>query len=319
MLSMISDITNFCIASHNVNGMADVTKRRLAFKMYRKLKPAIICLQETHIKSSLLPVLKCQWGGEVYLAGESTQHNGVAVLISKNLDVNVTVIATDVIGRYIALKLEMDGRNLILLNVYFPTSGMERAQLDLLHDLGNVLEDYLGEDLVIVGDFNVCLDALLDRYNHVSADVRNLMFQKELLAFLDGFSLCDVGRIRNRNRKMFTWLRGTKASRLDYIFISEFLSGFVQAYNCYDAPFSDHRVISIQMGQKSIKRGPGFWKLDPTMLEREDVFEEISALIPKVRLETRLLNPQLSWEFLKRRVRETYHSTQKDYSGEGGE
>lgn len=84
----------------------------------------------------------------------------------------------------------------------------------------------MGEDLVIVGDLNVCLDPLLDRYNHVSAEVRNAGFQRELLAFLDSFSLCDVGRMRNRNRKMFTWLRGTKASRLDYIFISEFLSGF---------------------------------------------------------------------------------------------
>lgn len=106
--------------------------------MYRKMKNAIVCLQEIPIKSNLLPVLKCQWGGEVYLAGESTQHNGVAVLISRNLDVKVTVLATDAIGRYILLKLELDGRNLILLNVYFPTSGMERAQLDLLTDLSDV-------------------------------------------------------------------------------------------------------------------------------------------------------------------------------------
>lgn len=302
---MISDEVNFCIASHNVNGLADVTKRRMAFKMYRKLKSAVICLQETHIKSCLLPVLKCQWGGEVFLAGESSQQNGVAILISKNLEFKVTVLASDVLGRYLMLQLEIDDRAFILLNVYFPTSGMARAQLDLLAELEQLLEQHVGENLYIVGDFNVCLDSDLDRYNHVSSDVHNTEFRKELYAFINGFSLSDIGRIRNENRKMFTWTRGTKASRLNYIFVSEFLTGFIRDYNCYDAPFSDHRIVSVSLGQKSIKRGPGFWKMDPTILEREEVIEEIATLIPKVRIESATMNPQMSWEFLKLRIRET--------------
>lgn len=244
-----------------------------------------------------LPVLQCQWGGEVFLAGDSSQHNGVAVLISKNLGVEVSVIASDVLGRYIVLKLMIDDRSLILVNVYFPTSGLERAQLDLLLELEQLLEGYWGEDLLMVGDFNVCLDAVLDRYNHVSGEVHNPEFRRALLAFLEGLSLEDMGRAHNRNRKMFTWSRGAKASRLDYIFISDFLAGFVKGYDCFDSPFSDHRIISVSLGQKSIKRGPGFWKMDPTLLEREDVVEEINALIPNIRRDTCLLDPQLSWEF----------------------
>lgn len=65
------------------------------------------------------------------------------------------------------------------------------------------------------------------------------------------------------------------------------------------------------MGQKSIKRGPGFWKLDPTLLEREDVVKEISELIPKVRLEAGDLDPQQSWEVLKLRIRETFVSLRR--------
>lgn len=301
---MIPDDLSYCIASHNVNGIADVTKRRMAFKVYRKLKTAIICLQETHIKSSLLPVIKCQWGGEVFLAGESSQHEGVAVLISKNACISATVLVADMLGRYIALRIEIDGRSFILINMYFPTSGMARAQIDLLSEIEGLMEGYIGEEFLVVGDFNVCLDSVLDRYNHTSGDIHNAEFRNELLAFITGFSLSDIGRIRNPNRKMFTWSRGPKASRLDYIFLSDSMTGFVRDYCCYDAPFSDHRIISISMGQKSLKRGPGFWKMDASMLEREDIVEEITALIQSVREETGLLDPQQSWEFLKLRIRE---------------
>ena len=46
---------------------------------------------------------------------------------------------------------------------------------------------------------------------------------ENLNSFLDTNNMVDAWRTLNTNTKMFTWHRGNKRSRLDYIFCSEHL------------------------------------------------------------------------------------------------
>lgn len=124
-----------------------------------------------------------------------------------------------------------------------------------------------GDPFIFLSDFNVCLDTKLDRYNHSASEKRNPVFRQKLLSFIDDFSLCDVWRMRNVSNKLFRWFRGARASRLDYIFISNCMSGMLSNLGCTYISVSDHRLISISMGKKPDKRARGcgnlmwaYWK-----------------------------------------------------------
>lgn len=293
--------------SLNAGGLSDVSKRRLMFKELRKFKSSIFCIQETQWKEIILPVIKCQWGSEgVVIAGDASNMCGVAILASKDLNVKMTVLAQDRCGRFIIVRAKFSQVECIIVNVYFHTSNYERAQVQLLKDLMLLLEEFRGESLVFMGDLNVCVDAILDRYNHNSAEIRNPRFRSELLQFLIDFELSDVARQRNQNTKMFTWYRGSKASRLDYIFVSNCLTGFVTDTGYGDLALSDHRLISVTLGKPASKRGPGFWKLDVTLLEDKETVEAIGNLISHLNEEVTELNAQERWEFMKFRVREMF-------------
>lgn len=317
---IVTAVKEINFMSINANGLSDVTKRRMLFKSLKKYRSSVFCIQETHLKESLLPVIKCQWGcNGVILSGDASNMCGVAILLSRDLDAEITVLEKDRVGRFIMVRLKINGVEWILVNVYFPTSNYERAQIQLLEDISVKLEQYEGESFIFLGDFNVCLDTKLDRYNHTAVEIRNPAFRQNLLSFLDNFSLCDVWRLRNANNKLFTWFRGARASRLDYIFVPNCISGMVSSFGCTDISLSDHRLISVSLGEKPDKRGPGLWKLDVGLLERDAVVEEISTLIKSLEVETQGQNPQESWEFLKFKVREKFISIKSRINKERNE
>lgn len=184
--------------SLNANGLSDTTKRGMLFKELRKYKSSIFCIQETHFPEHLLPVIKCQWGADgVVLAGDASNMCGVALLCSKDLNVQINIIQKDRCGRYIIAEIIIGVLKWIVVNVYFPTSNYERAQIQLVKNLSELLDDYIGENILLLGDFNVCLNEELDRFNHSAVDIRNANFRTELLYLFENFSLVDIWRQRN--------------------------------------------------------------------------------------------------------------------------
>lgn len=106
----------------------------MVFLELKRYKRSIICLQETHINSAILPIVKSQWGHEIFVAGNSSQA-GLAVLISKDLQIKVEIISTDRCHNYMIMRLHKGDDSIVLVNVYGPTADREFEQLALLDRL----------------------------------------------------------------------------------------------------------------------------------------------------------------------------------------
>ena len=102
---------NTKIASLNVRGLANKTKREKTFAWLKEQPFSIILLQETH--SSIGSNLNWgkEWGNNLFLSGNSTNSKGVAILLKQNS--NATLIKhTDIsTGCLQALELEINEKN----------------------------------------------------------------------------------------------------------------------------------------------------------------------------------------------------------------
>lgn len=144
----------------------------------------------------------------------------------------------------------------------------------------------------------------LERMNYVGEKIRNIKFTEELQLLLEAFDMVDPWRIRNPRKHLFTWSRGDKASRLDYMFVSDCLQGKISKVVHVVVPYSDHRMI--YMGFQTIRKkgGKGFWKINNVLLEQPKVVVAIFELIRKKKIEYIDLDPVLKWELLKFEIRD---------------
>ena len=76
-------VDELIISTLNVNGLGDTDKRRDVFCSLRELKHDIFLLQETHIKHTDENYVRAVWGYELWIAGNSTNKNGVAILFNE--------------------------------------------------------------------------------------------------------------------------------------------------------------------------------------------------------------------------------------------
>lgn len=144
-------LKNFYVYSLNVNGINDRLKRRMLFSDLKKYKRCIFCLQETHLQEAILPILRTQWGQNLLVKGNLSQAGGLAVLFSRDLDVEWEILRTDVLFRYVLVRITHKQESFILVNVYCPTADKEGEQLDWLDRLEYALTPYLVEKLYCLG------------------------------------------------------------------------------------------------------------------------------------------------------------------------
>lgn len=84
----------------------------------------IVFLQETHTSNDN----ETRWGmwreGKYALSHGTNTSAGVAILFSKNLNVNILIVII-VKGRTLLIKVEFEGTIFVLINVYAPNNGHE--------------------------------------------------------------------------------------------------------------------------------------------------------------------------------------------------
>lgn len=73
----------------------------------------------------------------------------------------------------------------------------------------------------------------------------------------------------------------------------------MHAADVMNVSFSDHRLIYMSLGKKAVKRGPGFWKLDASLLNNGKVREAVIELTDKKKGEYVNLDASLKWDLLK--------------------
>ena len=100
------------ICTFNVNGLRDKVKRKAIFQIIRTRKIDICLLQETHSTHPTHLLWKNEWGGEIYFGHGGSNSCGVAILMRRGLTLKKTHEIIDPNGRYLIVRVEINGLSL---------------------------------------------------------------------------------------------------------------------------------------------------------------------------------------------------------------
>lgn len=95
------------IMSWNVQGVNDPLKRTMISTVMRRIHPAIIGLQETHLQDNTVSFLQYAWVGKAYHSTYSAFSRGVSVLIHKAIAYQELDSLIDISGRFIFLHCKI--------------------------------------------------------------------------------------------------------------------------------------------------------------------------------------------------------------------
>ena len=161
--SFITPMSEIRIASLNMNGARDRSKRAQLFELAKQKHFDVALLQETHSDAGNAADWAVEWDGLSLLSHNTSISGGVAILFSKSF----TPVSYDVVevlkGRLLKVRIRFENYVLVFICVYAPTKATER--LSFLDTLSTVLFDCNSEEYLFVGgDFN-CTERIIDR-NH---------------------------------------------------------------------------------------------------------------------------------------------------------
>lgn len=104
--------------SWNVKGLNNPVKRRKVLSFVKSRRYSIVYVQETHLSSPESQRLFVDWVGFVGVSSSSSKSRGVATLISQHIQFKCIKQSSDEAGRMLLMLCVIQGRTLILANVY---------------------------------------------------------------------------------------------------------------------------------------------------------------------------------------------------------
>jgi exonuclease III len=300
--------SNMAIVTYNCNGLGDPKKlKRLLIKCNEMVnKGSIIFLQETHIVDT--GYLETIWKHKFVSNCIATNSAGVIILFNKQYD--QVYKHTDMEGRQLLVVIHSEEKKFILANAYFPNDhkqGITFAE-NIYTRILEAQANYPEYVTLYAGDWNVCL-APEDSINRAGSQselvLSNIIKHNNEIA-----ELSDAYRSVHAE-KGFTWKRGVKYSRLDYIFVSNCATNNISgATTDWAFEASDHAAVRVELTSKEeIEKGPGIVKVNIKILEDPVVSTQIGKEIEEMMNQCdESWNPHLTLEFLKVSIRTVFSS-----------
>jgi len=161
----------------------------------------------------------------LYYSHGANNARGVAILIRNKFDCIVQESVPDADGRFLMLKVLLDGEQALLVNVYGPDRD---SQLSSFHQnlLTHILEKGFDtiDNIITGGNFNCPLNPIVDKRGGNRIPRQSVINSTDYLQ--SEMDLHDISRIKNPTLRSFTWSQSEPLifSRLDYRLISNFLS-----------------------------------------------------------------------------------------------
>ena len=137
------------------------------------------------------------------------------------------------------------------------------------------------ENIILGGDFNCPLNPFLDKKGGILTPRKSVV--KTIESLQDELDLVDIWRIKNPTKKSFTWGQNSPMvfSRLDYWLISNSLYDSVTGTDIVPAIKTDHSGILLEFcNNVNDIKGPGYWKMNCSLLEDDDYSNDITVKIP---------------------------------------
>ena len=288
------------IATYNVHGIGAAAKRRKIFSFLRKSVHDIICIQESHSAKSVERFWKSQWSGQIFYAHGDTNSRGCLILIRKKLKTTVHRILSDPNGRYLMIDLEVDCYRFLLCNLYAPNSD----DVDFFQTVLNKAKEICPESLILAGDFNTAIfpgDKVAVSGNNSPGHPKCAKYLQNMLR---NINMQDAQKLKNPTSTRYTWIK-TKPSllmeRLDYIFVSNNLTGATLDADIDPAFASDHAIPHITLKDGVLgDKGPGYWKLNTRHLYDTEFCEKIRETIEDC---NKIIDMKIRWELIKMKSR----------------
>ena len=151
----------------------------------------------------------------------------------------MSTVISDPNGRFIIVTGRIGTNNLVLANVYGPNWDDENFFKNLFFSL----PDLNSHQLILGGDFNCCLDTLLD----CSSNRPYAPSSKAIQLFMEQNAASDAWRFFNPSTKQFSFfspVHGT-FSRIDFFLIDSKLLSSVTSYSYNPIVISDHAMRSL--------------------------------------------------------------------------
>ena len=295
------------ISSFNARGLADYKKRNIIFKWLYDNHRGIILLQETHSTVKSENEWQKQWKGKIIFNHGDSNSRGVAILIPDYLNIDILDEKTDEDGRILLVNLKYMDTIFVLCNIYAPTKDKKLKQLECLNVLQNILENYQDENFIIGGDFNLCINPNIDKKGGITEDMSE--YSEAIQTFMDEKSMIDIWRVLYPDSKRYTWRgkskHGIVQSRLDMFICSRHLLYMTESAEIKPGIKSDHSIINIKLSvQDLVKKGPGFWKFNSSLLIDEAYIAKINEVIHNCETKYEgIENKALKWDVIKCEIR----------------
>ena len=260
------DKTDLTYISLNVRGIRGNQKRNSLFQWLNSQHMDIILLQETYFTKEMEYRVQNEWKGKCFHSYGTNHSRGVSILIKQNLDVNVesSIVTQD--GRNVMLLLSVDDRNICIINVYAPTEKPQKEKyFKFLLNWINSNKKKNFSELIIGGDFNCVLNPRLDTSGTKSLYTTPIGLKN----IINALNLIDVWRNMHKDSLKFTYRneRLKMASRIDMWLVNSDACQYVNKTSIKPVAICpDHFAITLEMRFNDIKRGPGYWKFNNSLL-----------------------------------------------------
>ena len=136
----INDSIKIC--SLNCRGLNDKVKRRDVLKYIRKKKFSIYCLQDVHWEKKWENMVRSEWGYETFVAGNTTNSRGVAILMNNNFDFKIRNVQRDEGGNWIILDIAMLSMDLTICCLYGPNDDQPNFYNNMKEMIDNIGNPY---------------------------------------------------------------------------------------------------------------------------------------------------------------------------------
>ena len=291
---------NFSCCSVNVRGLGNKSKREQIFAWLKSSNHTLCILQETHSGENTHTSWKQEWGNDAFWSGHSNNSEGIGILINPTVSYTIQKYTDLIPGRMQALELIINDKEIYFINIYGPNND----DCNFFEQLEKYLKENDEKTFIISGDFNTVLNENLDKRN--GRIYSHKRCRTVINNIIDGYSLTDIWRDMHPDIKQFTWHSHHKPPifcRLDYFLISENLRNSVVSCKHNIGYKSDHSKVSLNIDLINLTRGPGYFKLNNSLLLDKDYQETVKKSIAEIAEINKEANPNTKWELVKGTIR----------------
>ena len=287
------------IATININGIRNRTKRKAFFRNLKKDDYSIICIQESFITDDDREEWEREWNGKMFSTCVSRHSMGQITLIKNNFGYEVKCIFKS--ERVITICVNFPDKNFYITNVYAPNNSAERKEF--FPFLTNHIQSLDSDNQIVLGDFNCVLS---NKQDIITGEDHNRQDVISFSTFMVQSDLLDVWRLLNPEEKEFTWSKKNPfiARRLDYILVKDTVLNNIRDCAIHSIAQSDHRLVVISYNVSKFQRGPYYWKFNDSLLKDNKFVTEMNGIIENFQMENQSLEDTIKWELCKIKIKE---------------